>query len=89
MLIDDSCFSIQTSEDKSFCEVYIYPMLVTTIKSFDDIQIIEGQDAHFMARISSDDGAVKLSKDGIEVGQEKSLKNFSKNWYCRVYTRYG
>ena len=78
MLIDDSCFSIQTSEDKSFCEVYIYPMLVTTIKSFDDIQVIEGQDAHLMARISADDGAVKLAKDGIEVGQENDRIQLSR-----------
>ena len=54
-------------------------MLVTTIKAFDDIQVIEGQDAHLMARISADDGAIKLAKDGIEVGQENDRIQLSRN----------
>ena len=70
MMSDDCCFTAQTAEDKTACEVFIHAPLVTAVKPFDDIQVVEGQDAHFFARISADDGQVKLSKDGIEVGSE-------------------
>ena len=69
-LSDDSCFTAQTAEDKTACEVFVHSPLVTAVKPFDDLQVVEGEDAHFFARISADDGQVKLSKDGIEVGSE-------------------
>ena len=64
---DDGRFECRTTEDKTCCEVFVHEPPVTLIKGFEDIQLVEGEGAHFFARLSNDQGQYKLLKDGIEL----------------------
>ena len=66
-LSDSALFECRVAEEKTCCEVFVHEPPVMLIKGFEDIQLVEGESAHFFARLSVDHGRYKLLKDGIEL----------------------
>lgn len=73
LLNDDCKIGYVVGEEKTECEIFIKDRPITILKGFEDLQIIEGEDAHFKAEISHESGVFKIYYDGVELRRNDQI----------------
>ena len=74
LLTDDCTIGYVVGEEKCECEVFVKDRPVSIIKGFEDLQIVDGENAHFKAELSVEGGSFRILYDGQELRRSDQIQ---------------